>query len=198
MEAQPDVYWSIDGTLDQMVVFVDEIDKLGQKLSSEWNEHVQANFLTLFENKAELQGITFIFAGAFTHMEKDDKRKNGIGFTHNRAEDKLKDISQKVIDCGLLPELVGRLNNIVVLDTLSKEDYTKILNDTILPKAKMQLSHYGIENFTLTEAQVDTLVDNAMASGLGVRALETGVHQILVQLEFDPTSYDDDFDDVIK
>ncbi len=190
MEESPETYWSLDGTLDQVIVFVDEIDKLGQQLSSDWNAHVQSNFLTLFENKGELKGITFVFAGAFTGLEKRGSKKESIGFSRQEEkEHKSEDLAQKVIKFGLIPELVGRLHNIVLLDELKEGEYRHILIHKLLPKAREHLSYFGIEDFDLTVEQIHTLVNSAMKSGLGVRALETGLNKLLVEIEFNPESY---------
>jgi len=185
-------YLSFDGTLDQVVVFVDEVDKLGQRIGSDWNEHVQANFLTLFENKGELSGVTFIFAGAFTGLDKHSKEKpKQIGFTHHRHDDVMEagDLSQKIIKFGMIPELVGRMHNIVLLDELKEQEYKTILLRTILPRVRKSLRAFGIEHFKLSEVQIKKLIVDAMKSGLGVRALETGVNKLLVDVEFNPDSH---------
>ncbi len=185
-------YFSFDGALDQVVVFVDEVDKLAQRLSSDWNEHVQANFLTLFENKGELSGITFIFAGAFTGLDKHGKNTKGhIGFSTPEVDKApgAGDLAQKVIKFGLIPELVGRMHNICLLDELKEQDYRTILLETILPRVQKSLKFLDIPKFTLSKSQIKTLVDDAMKSGLGIRALETGVNKILVDIEFDPDAY---------
>lgn len=191
MENDPETYWSYEGTLDQVVVFVDEVDKLGQKLSTDWNSHVQANFLTIFENRSEYSGVSFIFAGAFTGMEKEGTKPVNLGFHHHKAElPKAGDIAQAVIKFGLIPELVGRLNNIVVLDKLTKDDYITILTNIVLPRASATLEFYGIHNFMLTYSEINELAQDAVKSGLGVRSLETSVNKILVELEFNPDSYE--------
>jgi len=191
MENDPQTYWSYDGTLDQVVVFVDEVDKLGQKLSSDWNSHVQANFLALFENKAGYDGISFIFAGAFTGMEKKAIKAKQLGF-HNTVDESVKagDLAQAVVKFGLIPEFVGRLNNIVTLDTLTKDDYITILVNNIMPKASKTLEFYGIKDYTLSMSEIERLSEDAQKSGLGVRALETGVNKLMVELEFSPDSYE--------
>lgn len=185
-------HFSFDGALDQVVVFVDEIDKLGHKLSSDWNANVQANFLTLFENKGELSGVTFIFAGAFTGLDKYGKViKTQIGFNHEAKHKSpvIEDLSQKIIKFGLIPELVGRMHNICLLDELKEQEYKTILLENILPRVQKSLKYLNIPQFTLTKKQVKELVDSAIKSGLGIRALETGVNKILVDVEFDPEHY---------
>ena len=97
-------YHSMEGTIDQVVVFVDEIDKLGKRSDSSgnWNTHVQANFLTLFDNKAEFAGVSFIFAGAFADMTKyDNSTKKQIGFSHDKKKEGDRgDIGEKVVQEG--------------------------------------------------------------------------------------------------
>jgi ATP-dependent Clp protease ATP-binding subunit ClpX len=192
---RPETYFSVDGTLDQVVVFVDEVDKLGQRISGDWNAHVQANFLTLFENKGDFSGITFVFAGAFQGMSKEKEvKKRSIGFNSSDTEDKKEkdiDFSQKIIQYGLLPELVGRMNNIVALDVLKLEEYKNILHQQILPRTRKQLADLGVLEFDLSDDQIETLVNEASESGLGVRGLQTGVNKLLVDIEFSAEKYED-------
>lgn len=182
-------YFSFDGTLDQVIVFVDEVDKLGLKLSSDWNKDVQSNFLTIFENNEELAGVSFIFAGAFSGMLEVDGQSNHMGFNkQEHKEAKERNLTADVIKWGLIPELVGRFNHIVALDKLTSENYLDILETKILIDAREQLKFFNTHKFELTDEQKSSLVDTAMKSGLGVRALETGVQKLLVELEFNSDS----------
>lgn len=187
-ESSPNRYRSVEGTIDQVVVFIDEIDKLGQKLSSDWNAQVQASFLTMFENNRELSGVTYIFAGAFSSIDKyGDNSHKSIGFLggkQNNSDAGQEDLSQKIISAGLMPEFVGRLNNLVLLDKLTKENYRYILENNILPKAEKDLSMYNNMLINLDEQTIDNILNSAMKSGLGVRALQTEVNKLLVDIEF--------------
>ncbi len=63
-KANPDRYKSPSDCTNQMIVFVDEVDKLvnyGRTSGQNWNLGTQAAFLTVFENKSELENITYIF-----------------------------------------------------------------------------------------------------------------------------------------
>ncbi len=191
MEDDPDTYWSYDGTMDQVIVFVDEVDKLGQKLSSDWNQHVQSNFLAMFENKAGLEGISFIFAGAFTGMSRKVEQVKKLGFHHYADKETTNaDLAQAVVKFGLIPEFVGRLNNILLLDTLTKEDYVTILQNNILPTARKTLEYYGIHNYAISTSVINDIAEDAVKSGLGVRSLESSINKLLVELEFSPSSYE--------
>ncbi len=189
MQNDPSRYHSLEGTKDQTIIYVDEIDKLATAFDSSgnWNKHVQANFLKVFEGHKEFEGVSFIFSGAFATMDIYDINKpKNLGFTHNnKVLEHEHDLEQKVIKYGLVPELLGRIHNIVLLDKLEKEDFKKILNTLVLPKAKKELSWFNIDKFELTEEQEEFIIDKAMNSQLGVRSLIKEVSKLCQELEFD-------------
>lgn len=193
------IYNTIEGTIAQTVVFCDEIDKLSTKWESSgnWNKHVQANFLTLFEDTDEFSGVSFIFAGAFTGIDdvtlddkKDDKSSN-IGFNAKlpkvvKEEDKAEEcLDEKIIKMGLIPELVGRISTIVKLDKFSKETYREILIKRLLPKKEQELMFFNCAHIDLTEDQIAKIIDKAMNSGQGVRFLKRELDVYVKNLEFD-------------
>lgn len=93
----PSTYFSIDGAVDQTVVFIDEIDKLGESFDSsgKWNDHVQSNFLTMFDNKSEFAGVSFVFAGAFTSITNQEKISSSIGFMRDEKKHQYRKIVLK-------------------------------------------------------------------------------------------------------
>lgn len=188
VEKHPNLYFSPDGTVDQMIVFVDEVDKLANSFTSgNWNEHVQSNFLTIFENRDALAGVTFVFAGAFTSMKLSKKESKPLGFTTSLTKgDKKQNLEKEIIDYGLLPEFVGRLNHIVVLDEFEEEHYIRVFDKIIMPKIRAQLLHYGIENFEISEDKQKEMIKRTMENKLGVRGLETEARKLTVDLEFEP------------
>ncbi len=190
-EKFPHIYFSVEGAVDQTVVFVDEIDKLGESFDSSgnWNAHVQSNFLTMFDNKAELAGVSFIFAGAFSGItgETDSKKNNSIGFASiSKEKDALdkNDMDDRIIKAGLIPELVGRLTNIVQLEKFTTEDYAKILKNVLIPQKELELSYYGLDDIQLTEDQITSMIETAKASGQGVRSLIRALNKHLAEFEF--------------
>lgn len=189
VQEKPDIYFSKDGVLDQMIVFVDEIDKLAKSFDSSgnWNQHVQAGFLSLFENNTELANLSFIFAGAFDKMKfSKESQKASIGFkTEIHEVDDDFDIEQEVIKYGLLPELVGRIHNIVVLDKLELADYKKILQKLIVPSIKKELVHFNCPNFSLSADEEEVIIKKAMKSTMGVRILKKEVLKLAQEIEFD-------------
>jgi ATP-dependent protease Clp ATPase subunit len=191
----PDLYPTVTSAVDQMVVFIDEIDKLGQRISSDWNKHVQSNFLTVLENNHENYGISFIFAGAFVGMDKDaavqDETAVNIGF--NRTEKKLttgassiRDLDEAVVKYGLMPEIVGRINSIVALDNLGEDQYYDVLVTKLLPSYIFIASaYYNIPNYVIDEEKLRGMAQKALKSGQGVRSLKRQLDAHFTDLEFD-------------
>jgi len=182
-------YHSIEGTIDQMVVFIDEIDKLGTSFDSSgnWNNHVQSNFLTLFDNKTDYAGVSFIFAGAFSKITGEEEvKKNSIGFTKDDTVKKSREeMDAQIVKAGLIPELVGRLTSIVELDKFSEEDYYEILVDRIVPKKLVDLAFFNKFDTELTESELRELAKKAYDSGQGIRSLQRQLDKLFVDVEFE-------------
>ncbi len=182
-------YWhSVEGVIDQTVVFVDEIDKLawGAKGESDsWTKRVQANFLQIFENKEELAGVSFIFAGAFQEMERTQNVTDSIGFMSKQRKLSNTDmLDEMIVKYGLIPELVGRITNIVELDKFTKEDFRNILINTLIPQKIEELIYFNCADFSLSEEQLENIVYKAEASGQGIRFLKRELDKLLINIEF--------------
>lgn len=182
-------YSCVQEVLDQTIVFVDEIDKLARSFdggSGNWNKHTQANFLTVFENKAAgFENLSWVFAGAFTSLLNKTKKTSPIGFyTLEAKEVPEKDIETDIINFGLIPELIGRIHHIVELDELTKEDYRHILTNIIIPKRIKQLSFTSIDYNILEELNIEQIVDKAFKSEQGVRSMVKSIDNFLIDIEF--------------
>jgi len=187
-ESRGDTYFCVDGVLDQMVVFVDEFDKLSHHYdggSGNWNEHVQTQFLTIFENGEDLSGVSWVFAGAFSGIDKKVIKKNNIGFnsTTDAVDDSL--IDEDIIKYGMIPEIVGRLTSICTLDKLTEQDFFKILTKIVLPKKMAELSYFGIYGDCLSLEQQHKMAADAAKSNQGVRYLHREVEKYFLDVEFD-------------
>lgn len=169
-------YHSVEGVINQMVIFVDEFDKLGTSFDSSgnWNKHVQANFLTLIDNKEEFAGISWIFAGAFSSLY--EAKPSGIGFFSENAiiEEQITD--KDIIKAGIIPEMLGRISLIVQLDTFTKEDYHNILVNRLLP---------SYEQLSLNEADIENIVDKAYISGQGIRSMTRQLEMLAIDIEYE-------------
>jgi len=170
-------YFSLQGAIDQTVVFVDEFDKLGISFDStgNWNTMIQASLLTLVDNKGEFEGVTWIMAGAFSKAKEKAISSKSIGFFGQNAEEKPVIKKFDALKWGIIPELLGRIGVVSELDKLDKEAYLRILHKHILPSM-------GDVALELNE---DAIVTEAMNSGMGVRHLTTLVNEALMDVEFD-------------
>lgn len=181
---------TIPEIVDQMVIFVDEFDKLASHYegsTGNWNKHIQTNFLTLIENYEEFSGITWIFAGAFSGMDSKTKfKKTNIGFnaTHGNEEVVPEITDEDVIKYGLLPELVGRLTAICSLNKLTEDDYYNILNNIVVPKKLSELIYFGILDSNLEEEFLRKIAVDACKSSQGVRYLNRAIDKFFLEAEF--------------
>ncbi len=182
-------YHSQDGIIDQMVVFIDEIDKLawGAKgESDEWNKRVQSNYLQLLENHDELSGVSFIFAGAFTDLDKVKRvATKALGFNPQKEDESDEEIlDDLVVKYGLIPEIVGRINTIIELDKFTEQDYHDILVDTLIPKKMIELAYFNASQHTVNQEDKDKIIKKAFNSGQGVRFLKRELDRLFMEFEF--------------
>lgn len=181
-------YFSLDGVIDQMVVFVDEFDKISTSYDGSsggnWNRHLQTHFLTMFENHDELAGVSWIFAGAFSGMGNEQTTKKNIGFTHSEVESSEDLTDEDIVKYGLLPEIVGRLTSICRLDKLTENDFYNILIELVVPKKVAELAYFKVRDIDLTEEQLRTIAQGATKSSQGVRYLYREIEKHFLDVEF--------------
>ncbi len=162
------------------------MDKLSNNDYSEgWNQHVQANFLRFFENKEEgLNGLSFIFAGAFMKMDRDSNKTSSIGFFNNPISSKKKELDEAIIKMGMLPEIIGRIHHIIELDSLTEDDYRAILVDKIIPAKQLDLYEMTHNELEICPNYIDEIIKEAYNSDQGVRYLNKKIEEYLIDFEF--------------
>lgn len=188
------------------IVFIDEVDKLGrrQDVSSRkgvGSEGVQQALLKLIEGKkvtvpsigkdnkgndliVDTTNMLFICGGAFPEMK-------------NIILDRLKDCSldniyEKLIDedlvqFGIIPELIGRLPVVAVLEEISIEMFKQILTvpkDSIISQYKMIFSYDNLE-LEFTESSLDKIAAGAAMKKRGARALRTILEELLLDYMYE-------------
>lgn len=175
-------YHSSQGVLNQMVIFVDEFDKLGTCFDSSgnWNKHVQANFLTMIENDDELEGVSWVFAGAFSgYYEGKSVSEKTIGFFGTKSTKEKQEISeQDILKHGIIPELLGRIPLIVELDLFELDDYVKITENLVNTKYSK-----------LGSVDVKRIAEKAMSSGQGIRSITRQLEMALIDHEADDVDF---------
>lgn len=180
-------YFSEEGIASQMVIFIDEMDKLAKPFESSgnWNRQIQSTLLRFIENKGKYKNLTFIFAGAFSDASFfTPEKKKSLGFVTNYTEDSDIDLNKELIKYGLLAELMGRIPVVIQLDTLEKSDYHHILINRVLDNKNKELFLYGIDPINFSLEQREDIVKKSKSSGCGVRMLYAEVDRLTEEVEF--------------
>jgi ATP-dependent Clp protease ATP-binding subunit ClpX len=145
----------------------------------------------------DTKDILFICGGAFVELEKIvDTRQNSssIGFDSN-IEFNSQKYSQKMsnllpedfVQYGLIPEFVGRLPIVVVLDPLTERDLTSILIEpkNALIKQLKKLLHWDGVELEFEEAAIKAVAKLALERGTGARGLKSIVENAILNLMYD-------------
>ncbi|NOY73026.1 MAG: ATP-dependent Clp protease ATP-binding subunit ClpX [Gammaproteobacteria bacterium] len=163
-------------------------------------KHPQQEFL-----QVNTENILFICGGAFAGLDKiirDRSEKGGIGFTalvKNKNDDNLtKEFLHTVepedlIKYGLIPEFVGRLPVVAILDELDEEALVQILNEpknAITKQYKKLFEMEGTELEFRKEALL-AVAQKAMARKTGARGLRSILEHVLLDTMYELPSADD-------
>lgn len=161
-------------------------------------KHPQQEFIHV-----DTSHILFVCGGAFDGLEKiilERTQKTGIGFSAEifSKEDKLKkgDILRLVepedlIKYGLIPELVGRLSVIVVLDELDVDALVTVLKQPKNSLFKQYKSLFEMDDVQL-EFQDDAareIAELALKRKTGARGLRSILEYLLLDLMYDIPSH---------
>lgn len=140
--------------------------------------------------------VLFIVGGAFVGIEQvierrlNRKSRIGFGATVISEADKetlLKNLMHEdVVEYGLIPEFVGRLPIIGVLDNLSRDQMLRILttiDDNVISHAKKLLLMDGLE-LEFESDFLDACADLAVKKKLGARALVSIIDSCMINIMF--------------
>ena len=149
--------------------------------------------------------ILFIVGGAFEGLEDIIQKRTGLGARNigfgNEDLDKdlivnklLKEVaSNDLIQHGLIPEFVGRLPVIAVLDPLTKEmmiDILKKPKNAILKQYHELIKLDGIK-LEFAKGTLSEIADLAMKKKTGARGLRTVIEECLLDIMYELPSRDD-------
>lgn len=189
VDDQTKPYWSLEGTVDQTVVFIDEVDKLCTPYGKNdgWHSRTQGELLTLVENQDEFKRVSFVFAGAFTKL-REKQKSTSIGLTSTDVgeyTEREQIVEQDLVDFGLTTELLGRITAINELDVMTESTMLTILDTLLLPNKLKELSHF-IDNpiAAITDTMKQEMVEEALNSGQGVRYLKRHLNDMFLDIEF--------------
>ena len=142
--------------------------------------------------------ILFICGGAFDGMREIVENRLGratVGYNaptlsaaeRKKGADLHKVTQQDIIKYGLIPELVGRLPVITVLDPLDKEALVRILTEpkNALTKQYIKLFEYDGVELEFTPEALDAIAEKAAALQNGARGLRSVTEKIMNGYMFD-------------
>lgn len=181
------------------ICVLDEFDKLAQpKFSNSENvsQSIMSEALKMLEGtyincesdnvkyQIDTHNISFVLLGAFSNkanelVEKNSGSKIGfgaIGEAPRPYEKKL--TAEDIIEFGVMPEFMGRIQNIVNLSPMSEADYAELLaKDAFGPIERLE-KDYGV-NLSISEEMRLRIAQSAYESGLGVRGMENQLRNMI-------------------
>lgn len=198
--------------LEYGIFFIDEIDKLAVNSekghSDSFTLRKQYSMLRLIEGielqlagrksdramsdgkrKFKTGNLLFIFAGNFREMRETRKenKKRGIGFIHEDKPDKEKELHEEIIKAGIIPELAGRISEVVELMPLTKE----ILYESLVHGKESPLESYRNLLTTLdidleiSDEELMGIAERCSNSEIGARGIFSEVDKLIRPLLFD-------------
>ena len=159
-------------------------------------KHPQQNFVTLDTSK-----ILFILGGAFVGLEdiigqRIGKKKIGFGNISKEKQQEQKQhlLSQvqysDLIRYGLIPEFVGRLSTISILDNLSVKDLNRILvepKNAIVKQYQKIFELDGVE-LEFEKTALKEIAEQARQKSIGARGLKSIIEKMMLQLMYETPS----------
>jgi ATP-dependent Clp protease ATP-binding subunit ClpX len=151
--------------------------------------------------------ILFICGGAFVGLDKLIRRRigtNALGFSGARpaaapeAATTPSAVMRQVepedlLNFGLIPEFIGRLPMVSILDELTEEELVCVLTDTKNALTKQYTKLFAMDNvgLTFTKDALRALAQEAVRKGTGARALRAILEKLMLDLMYDLPSRED-------
>ena len=187
---------------DHSILVLDEVDKmLAPKFSYGENVSysIQSEGLTMLEgarvavkddsvNGIDTAKISFVLCGAFSNKAHDVAEKNGgrIGFgvAQEAVQPYAKPLDeQDLIEFGVMPEFLGRIQRIVNLQPMTADDYYRMTDNSLGLLAHIREQYQA--DIRLTPQKRWELAKLASRTGLGVRGMENQIRQLIDNALFD-------------
>jgi ATP-dependent Clp protease ATP-binding subunit ClpX len=146
----------------------------------------------------DTSNILFIAGGAFVGLDSVMRTRmhgSSMGFNSPIKTQKEVDLaevtSDDLVKFGMIPEFVGRFPTTVTLSKLERDDLSRILQEVknnYVDQYRWLFQQDSIE-LTFDPAGLDAIVDRAIESGTGARALHTEIERALLPHMFHLRDY---------
>jgi len=206
------LYINADRNLDKAesgIILIDEFDKMidHESHNSVGGEELQQEFLKLIEGgkhicKAGLDrdaarieintdNVLFIFSGAFVKIndlikKREEKKNIGFGGVNKKSNSDREILHTDIIKYGIIPELVGRIQSIAVLNKLTENDLFEILKNTNNPylNSLNKFFNYHDIKISFTDGALLEIAHHAQKLQLGARGVKGIIDRITQKLKF--------------
>ncbi|WP_419932470.1 ATP-dependent Clp protease ATP-binding subunit ClpX [Candidatus Poriferisodalis sp.] len=162
-------------------------------------KHPHQEFLQI-----DTSNVLFICGGAFDGLERiiaDRVGERGVGFgatLRNAADRSALDVLPDVLPedlrhFGLIPEFIGRLPVVGVVDPLGPDALRRILTEPKNALVRQYRRMFELDDVELefTADALEAIVDQAMLRNTGARGLRAILEEVLLGLMYDLPSRDD-------
>jgi len=160
--------------------------------------------------KVNTENILFIVGGAFVNIDKIIAKRLGktsIGFNvgekttidpHQKSQLLAKAEPEDFIQFGMIPEFIGRFNNIANCNELTVGDLVTILTEPKNAIIKQYTSMFEMEGVKLhfNEDTLQAIAKKAMDAGTGARALRMILENLMREPMFEVPS-DDTIEEIV-
>lgn len=186
------------------ILILDEADKMvAPKFSYNENvsQNIQSEGLTMLEgtrievkddsviHEIDTAKISFVLCGAFSSKAHDVAEERGgshIGF--GAAQEAVQPYAhpldeQDLIDFGVMPEFMGRIQRIVNLQPMTADDYYRMTDNSLGLLTRIGEQYRA--SIRLTPRKRQELAELASRTGLGVRGMENQIRQLVDDALFD-------------
>ncbi|MDE0091785.1 MAG: ATP-dependent Clp protease ATP-binding subunit ClpX [Oligoflexia bacterium] len=161
-------------------------------------KHPQQEFISV-----NTSNILFIVGGAFVGLEKIVQNRissRSLGFSAqvktpeemNRMEILSKLEPADLIQYGLIPEFIGRLPGISILDSLDKPALIKILKEpknALIKQYQKLFSYNGVE-LGFEDSAIEQVAEIALLNKTGARGLRKVLEDSMLEIMYDVPSQD--------
>lgn len=163
-------------------------------------KHPHQEFIQL-----DTTNILFILGGAFDGIDTIIERRTGkgsLGFVTDEpsleekqksAEDAKKIEPEDLLKFGLIPEFIGRVPYLVILDELGKDDLVRVLVEpkNALVKQYEKLFDMDHVKLTFTDDALDAVAEEALKRKTGARGLRAILENVMMNIMYDIPSRED-------